>query len=77
MTTFMGTAVRKVGDYGRNHATDLLGTVRAYLECGMNATDTIRRLYLSRTTFLYRLNRFVTISGLSLSDPRTRTYLSL
>lgn len=40
------------------HRLELLGTVKAYFEKGMNARETASALFIHRNTLLYRINRF-------------------
>ena len=43
-------------------------TLRTYLACHFNATEAAAKLFIHRTTFLYRMNKIEQISGLSLSN---------
>jgi hypothetical protein len=55
----------------------LLDTLRAWLECGGNASATARLLYCHRNTVRNRLHRLEDLSGQSLSDPRGVAGLSI
>ncbi len=53
----------------------LVETLEAYLDTGANAAQTANRLYLHRSTLLYRLRRVEDLLGLSLADPLVRLNL--
>ena len=55
----------------------LLTTLRAWLECGGNASAAARQLYCHRNTVRNRLHRLEALSGQSLSDPRGAAGLSI
>ena len=55
----------------------LLTTLRAWLECGGNATAAARKLYCHRNTVRNRLHRLEALSGQSLNDPRGVAGLSI
>ena len=46
----------------------MMQTVEAYLGCGMNISETARRLYMHRNTLMYRLNNIRKNTGLDLSN---------
>ena len=48
----------------------MMQTVRVYLDCGMNISETSRRLYMHRNTLMYRLNNIRKRTGLDLSTFR-------
>ncbi len=50
-------------------AAAVLPTVDAYLEAGLNASETGQRLFLHHNTVRYRLSRFEELTGASLKDP--------
>jgi hypothetical protein len=60
-----------------HHATPLVETLHAYLECGGSYDATARELLIHRSTLRYRLQRIKDISGHDLSDPDTRFNLQL
>lgn len=55
--------------YDAEHHTDLCNTLRCYIECRFNALETTRRLFIHRSTFLYRLERIRELFGIDLEDP--------
>jgi len=48
----------------------MMQTVQAYLDCGMNISQTSRLLYMHRNTLMYRLNNIRKRTGLDLSNFR-------
>jgi len=60
-----------------HHATPLVETLHAYLECGGNYDATARELLIHRSTLRYRLQRIKDISGHDLNNPDTRFNLQL
>lgn len=67
----------KLLDYDRQKNRDYANTLRIYLENNMNIAETTRRIYMQRATFLYQIKKIQEISGLDLSDFKTRLYLML
>lgn len=47
---------------------EILQTVRAFFENGLNASVASKKLYIHRNTLQYRLNKFQEITGISLRD---------
>lgn len=45
----------------------MMQTAKAYLEHGMNISETARNLYMHRNTLMYRLNNLRKLTGLDLS----------
>ena len=46
----------------------MMQTVETYLDCGMNISETARRLYMHRNTLMYRLNSIRKNTGMDLSS---------
>ena len=44
----------------------MMQTVETYLDCGMNISETARRLYMHRNTLIYRLDQVEKRTGLDL-----------
>lgn len=70
-------AVARLLAYDNEHDSQLIGTLRAYLDCACSATAAAKRLFIHRTTMLYRLERIAEIGGLDLADPDARFHLDL
>lgn len=66
--------VRQALDAARAHdhstGTELVTTLRVYLECGASLAETARLLSLHRNTVTYRLERLKALTGRDPSDPR-------
>ena len=61
--------------YDRENQTDLLRTLKVYLENDCNAQKCGRLLFLHRNSLVYRVHRIQEISGCDLSNPTERSYL--
>ena len=55
-------------NYDRENHTSYTVTLRAYLECDSSPSKTIARLFLHRSTLLYRLNRIQELIDIDLND---------
>jgi purine catabolism regulator len=56
-------------------ANPLLPTLRTYLACDGNKSQTANELFVQRRTLYYRLDRITHLLGRSLDDPDTRQAL--
>lgn len=63
--------------YDRKKGTNYAPLLRIYLESERNIARTIRRAYIHRNTFLYRIDRIEKILELDLEDPQNRLILEL
>jgi DNA-binding PucR family transcriptional regulator len=63
--------------YDAEHGTDLVGTLRAYLDALGNVHAAAESVRVHHNTFRYRLRRLTSISGLDLTDPDARLAVSL
>ncbi len=70
-------ALAELHAYDERHKTDLLETLRIYLESALNIADASRRLYIHRSTFLYRLDRIRELTGIDPDKPEERFHLEL
>lgn len=59
----------KLRDYDSEHNTELYQTLRCYIDCHFNALEATRKLFIHRSTFLYRLERAKSLFGIDLDDP--------
>jgi hypothetical protein len=57
--------------------TNYVDTLEAFLESNMNIAETIKKIYMHRNTFLYRIGRIKEIMDMSLDDPDTRLLLRI
>lgn len=63
--------------YDRTHQTNLVGTLRGYLDASCSKTRAARDLHIGVSTLKYRLTRIVDIAGVNLRDPETCKNLTL
>ena len=63
--------------YDRENQTDLLRTLRVYLENDCNAQKCGRLLFLHRNSLVYRVHRIQEITDCDLSNPAERSYLRI
>lgn len=63
--------------YDYKHKREYTRSLKVYLENNMSITQTIRILYMQRSTFIYQLKRIQEISGMELKDKKTRIHLLL
>ncbi|WP_329240227.1 helix-turn-helix domain-containing protein [Actinoallomurus sp. NBC_01490] len=59
-----------VARYDSDHGTELLRTLRTYLDCDLDRSATAKRLTLHVNTVSQRLRRIEALSGLNLRSPR-------
>lgn len=66
-------------DYDAEHGTDLLGTLRVFLDCSGSWTTAAARLHVHVNTLRYRVGRVERLLGVDLSDfgHRVDLYLAL
>jgi DNA-binding PucR family transcriptional regulator len=57
--------------------TNYVDTLMAFLECNMNIAETIKKIYMHRNTFLYRIGRIKELLDMDLDDPDTRLLLRI
>ncbi len=69
--------VEPLVEYDRERRSDLVKTLKVYLDAGANASEAADRLFLHRNSMLYRLSRVEKLTGLNLKDPRARLALQL
>ena len=58
-------AVRLLRDRDIQKGTELVPTLRAYLNCGMNMTHAADQLYIHRTTFCRRMEQISHLTGIT------------
>ena len=63
--------------YDRENQTDLLRTLKVYLENDCNAQKCGRLLFLHRNSLVYRVHRIQEITGCDLSNPVERSFLRI
>ncbi|MEE9285719.1 MAG: helix-turn-helix domain-containing protein [Dehalococcoidia bacterium] len=68
-------ALAPLVEYDARTGSDLVVTLRAYVEYGGNVATTAQRLFLHRNSVAYRLQRIEELSGIELRDRATRHVL--
>ncbi|WP_211330436.1 PucR family transcriptional regulator [Prauserella muralis] len=64
--------VARLLDYDAEHGSDLVGTLRAWLDAFGDVTQAAAKLRVHPNTFRYRLRRLAEVGGLDLGDPEAR-----
>lgn len=64
-------------EYDRVNGTDLTETLRVYFQFSGSVKETAASMFVHRNTVSYKLNKIEDILGVSLSDFRTREFLSV
>lgn len=67
----------KLMEQDKEKGSELLRTLRIYLETDSNATRTAEQMYIHRSSLLKRLERIRQVTGVDLSDSAARFYLQL
>ena len=70
-------AIRTLAEYDNGHNSELLKTLRAFMDCRYNATDASKELYVARSTLLNRLERIQELTNINLDDAEERLHLAL
>lgn len=65
---FCSQAIRSLQAYDEKKGSDLLHTLRVYLDNNQNATQTSKLLFINRGTLLHRLSKITDITNLQLDD---------
>lgn len=67
----------RIKEYDQEKNTNHYETLQAYLECNCNIAVASAKLYIHRSTLLYRLNKIKELVSLDLEDENARLYLQL
>lgn len=63
--------------YDKENGSSYLETLRVYLNCNMNAVQAAKKLFIQRSTMIYRLKRIREIADNDLKDPDDLLHLYL
>lgn len=74
---FFTHQLQRLIDYDHAKNTELIKTLKVYLEQNKNTTHTQELLHISRAACIYRIRRIEEISGMDLDDLDTVIYLLL
>jgi sugar diacid utilization regulator len=69
LTAFVDTTIGELRAYDAEHATDLVRTLLAFLDCGRHHAETSRRLHIHHNTLHQRLRRLDEVMGVEWRDP--------
>lgn len=69
--------LRALIDYDAQKSSNLVGLLRAYLDCHLNITETCRATFMARNTCLYRISRIAELTGADFHDSNTRLEYAL
>ena len=72
---YSALVLEKLVDYDRKNNTELVDTLRTYLDAGGNLQRTAERLFIHRNTLNYRLKRIREITETDINEPFTRMAL--
>ena len=70
-------SIRELISYDAENGTELVKTLKCYVENNLNITKTYEQLYIARTTCLYRLKRISQITHMDPEDPCANLYLRI
>ena len=68
-------AVLELKKYDLEHKTDYYLTLKTYITCQMNAVQAAKKLFIHRSTFLYRMAHIKELVQIDLEDPDQLLYL--
>lgn len=68
LTATAAAIIHELRDSDQNKGTNYIETLKAYLQCNYNISETSRSLHMHRQSLLYRLEKIEELSGLSLKD---------
>lgn len=67
----------KLRTYDEKHHTDYYHTLKTYVENQQNAVQTAKKLFIHRSTFLYRMDKIKELAELDLNDSDTLLYVMI
>lgn len=69
--------IRTLMEYDKREHTELVKTVKEYMKCRYNVTETARALFVHRTTVLFRLQRVEKLTGINWDDWQERLWIGI
>ena len=70
-------AIAKLAHYDDVHESELLPSLKVFMECRYNATLAAQELFVARSTLINRLERVVELTGIDLDDLDERLYVAI
>ncbi|MGE5589368.1 MAG: PucR family transcriptional regulator, partial [Bacillota bacterium] len=76
---FWDETMGALADHDAQHSGDLIATLRTYLDCGGDLSETAGRLFIHPNTLRYRLDKIREITGkdVRLTEDRVNLYMAL
>lgn len=68
LTLYCHQKIQELGEYDRNHNTELCATLQVYLEQTKSLVHTAEILFIHRNTVRYRINKCMELLGSDLED---------
>ncbi len=69
--------LKRLYDYDTANSSSLISTLRCYLENDKNISQTSEKLFIARTTCLYRIRRIREVSHINFDNPEEILYLRI
>lgn len=76
-TMYCMPGLKRLQEYDRSKDTELLQTLKTYLDNNQNAAQTARALFIHRGTLKYRIEKIIQLLGFDLKDSRQTVILHL
>ncbi|UWG96618.1 helix-turn-helix domain-containing protein [Dehalobacter sp. DCM] len=77
ISAYYHPALKILGDYDSKHRSALLATLRTYIQNHNNQMSTAKKLFISRSSLLYRLHKIEKMAAIDFDDPNTVFHLLL
>lgn len=74
---FFNHKIQTLMNYDEENGTDLLQTLKVYMDNNQNVSHTSKDLFIARTTCLYRLERIREIAHINFDDSKENLYIRL
>ena len=74
---FFNHKIQTLMNYDEENGTDLLQTLKVYMDNNQNVSHTSKNLFIARTTCLYRLERIREIAHINFDDSKENLYIRL
>lgn len=74
---YRNTSIEKLREYDKKNNSNLLETLRIFLESDSNVRDAANKIHVHVNTLNYRLKRITEIAGIDLKDPNQKITLYL
>lgn len=68
LKSFIPPSLQKLLDYQQTNKTDLIKTLKVFLQCNQNATKASQQLFVHYKTAVYRIERIKEITGMDFED---------